>query len=219
MRTALRILVADDHEVVRRGLKELLDAQPDWQVVGEAVTGREAVEGAKLLKPDVVVTDIAMPSLNGLEATRQILKTAPKTEVVVLTVQESEQLVRDVLEAGAHGYLLKSDAARDLVAAVDSVRQHRPYFTTKVAKMVLDGYLDLERRRVHQKAPSSSLTSREREIVQLLAEGKTSKEVATALGISVKTAETHRGHLMRKLDLRSVSDLVRYAVRNHIVQP
>ena len=216
--TTTRILLADDHEVVRQGLRVLLEAQPGWEVVGEAENGREAVEKVRALKPDVVVLDITMPELNGLEATRQILKAAPQTEVLILTMHESEQVAREVLSAGARGYLLKSDAGRDLVSAVDALRHRRPFFTPRISQMVLEGYL---------RGPSISegagpkrdlLTPREREIVQLLAEGKSTKEVAVALNLSVKTAETHRSNIMRKLNLHSISELVLYAVRNNIVQ-
>ncbi|GAC1431960.1 MAG: response regulator transcription factor [Terriglobales bacterium] len=215
---AFRILIADDHEVVRKGLVSLLQAQTDWQVCGEAGDGREAVEKTQQLKPDVVILDIGMPSLNGLEATRQILKSTPHAKVLILTLHDSDQVVRDVLNAGARGFLLKSDAARDLVAAVEALRRDKTYFTSKVAAMVLEGYL----KGGTQAAPAASLgrnrlTPREREIVQLLAEGKSTKEVAVALGLSVKTAETHRSNIMRKLQLHSVSDLVLYAVRNNIV--
>jgi DNA-binding NarL/FixJ family response regulator len=211
-----RILVADDHEVVRKGLISLLQSQPDWQVCGEAADGREAVEKAQQLKPDVVILDIGMPSLNGLEATRQILKINPQARVLILTLHDSDQVVREVLNAGARGFLLKSDAARDLVAAVEALRRDKTYFTSKVATMVLEGYLKGTPGPV---APTnrSRLTPREREIVQLLAEGKSTKEVAVALGLSVKTAETHRSNIMRKLQLHSVSDLVLYAVKNNIV--
>jgi len=212
-----RILLADDHEVVRRGLCALLRAQPDWEVCGEASDGRQAVEKVLELKPEVVILDIGMPNLNGLEATRQILKANPQIKVLILTLHDSDQVVQEVLNAGARGFLLKSDAARDLVAAVEALRRNKIYFTPKVASMVLDGYLrrdDVS----HQKMPARGrLTPREREIVQLLAEGKSSKEVAVALGLSVKTAETHRSNIMRKLDLHSVSDVVLYAVRNNIV--
>ena len=218
-----RILVADDHEVVRRGLCGLLGAQPDWEICGEASNGREAVEKALQLKPDVVILDVGMPMLNGLEATRQILKANPHIKILVLTLHDADQVVQEVLNAGARGFLLKSDAARDLVAAVEALRRDKIYFTPKVASMVLSGYL----RRDGTPAPPetrgrSRLTPREREIVQLLAEGKSSKEVAVALGLSVKTAETHRSNIMRKLELHSVSDLVLYAVRNnivHVVEP
>jgi DNA-binding NarL/FixJ family response regulator len=221
---AFRILVADDHEVVRRGLCALLQGQPDWEVCGEAGDGREALEKTQKLKPDVVILDIGMPSLNGLEATRQILKTMPHTKVLILTLHDSDQVVREVLNAGARGFLLKSDAARDLVAAVEALRRDKTYFTSKVAAMVLEGYLKNGTPGVQPTAPQTRnrLTPREREIVQLLAEGKSTKEVAVALGLSVKTAETHRSNIMRKLELHSVSDLVLYAVRNnivHVVQP
>jgi DNA-binding NarL/FixJ family response regulator len=215
---AFRILVADDHEVVRRGLCALLRAQPDWEVCGEASNGREAVEQAVKLRPEVVILDIGMPNLNGLEATRQILKENPRIKVLILTLHDSDQVVQQVLNAGARGFLLKSDAARDLVAAVEALRRDKIYFTPKVASMVLDGYLRRDNAPVPQDIPGRSrLTPREREIVQLLAEGKSSKEVAVALGLSVKTAETHRSNIMRKLALHSVSDLVLYAVRNNIV--
>ncbi|MGB9236190.1 MAG: response regulator transcription factor [Terriglobales bacterium] len=212
----LRILLADDHEIVRRGLCALLRAQPDWDVCGEACNGREAVEKAMQLQPEVVILDVGMPSLNGLEATRQILKASPQVKILILTLHDSDQVVQEVLNAGARGFLLKSDAARDLVAAVDALRRGKIYFTPKVASMVLDGYL--HKRTPSPEAPARSrLTPREREIVQLLAEGKSSKEVAVVLGLSVKTAETHRSNIMRKLELHSVSDLVLYAVRNNIV--
>jgi DNA-binding NarL/FixJ family response regulator len=211
----LRILIADDHEVARRGIRALLESHPGWEVCGEASDGREAVSCASRLKPDLVLLDIAMPSLNGLDATRQILAAAPDTRVLILTMHDTEQVVREVLAAGARGFLLKSDAGRDLVAAVEALHYRRTFFTTRVAQLVLEGYLhpgsDCE--------PSSRsvLTPREREVIQLLAEGKSTKEVATTLNLSVKTAETHRTNLMRKLDLHSVVDLTLYAVRNGIV--
>ncbi len=215
----VRILVADDHEVVRRGLRALLEAQPGWQVCAEAADGRETVEKAKELKPDVVILDISMPTLNGLEATRHIAKEVPQSRVLILTMHESEQVIREVLDAGARGYLLKSDAGRDLVAAVDALRRHRTFFTSRVAEMVLDGYLRKDSAFAEARPARSRLTPRQREVVQLLAEGKSTKEVAMALGMSIKTAETHRTNIMRKLDLHSVTDLVRYAIRNNIIQP
>ena len=212
----LRILVADDHEVVRRGLCSLLESQPGWQVCGEASDGRDLLKKASELRPDIIVIDVAMPNLNGLEATRQILKANPKAKVLVLTLHDSDRLIHEVLTAGASGFVLKSDAARDLVAAVESLRQNKTYFTSKVASMVLNGFLKGGPGAMLNGA-SSPLTAREREIVQLLSEGKSAKEVAVALNISVKTAETHRSNIMRKLDLHSVSELVLYAVRNNIV--
>jgi len=215
---ALRILVVDDHAVVRRGVRSLLESQEGWEVCGEATTGRDAVEQSRLLRPDVVVMDLSLPELNGLDATRQILKNAPGTEVLVLTMHQSEELAREVLQAGARGYLLKSDADENLIKAVDSLRQHKPFLTSAVTEFVLDGYVrqgdgtqnDLGR---------DAVTAREREIVQLVAEGRSSKQAAATLGISVKTIEAHRANIMRKLHLRSVSDLVRYAIRNKIVEP
>ena len=215
----LRILVADDHEVVRQGVRSLLEKQPGWEVCEEAVSGREAVEKAKAVYPDVIVLDIAMPELNGLEATRQILKAIPDAQVLILTMHESEQVVREVFQAGARGYVLKSDAGRDLVAAVNSLRSGKPFFTASVGEIVLDGYLQGSAAGSHPKTPGERLTMREREILQLMAEGRTSKEIATILGVSVKTAETHRTNVMRKLDLHSVGEVVRYAIRNKLVEP
>lgn len=214
-----RILLADDHEVVRAGLRALLEEQSGWEVVAEAADGRDAVDKATKLKPDVVVIDIAMPSLNGLEAVRQIVKSVPNTKVLVLTMYDSDPLIQQVLQAGARGYLLKSDAGRDLVSAIDALRRNKTFFTPKVSQMVLEGYLDKspKEKEAEDEPESLRLTSRQREIVQLLAEGKSSKEVAAVLGLSVKTAETHRANIMRKLDCHSVTELVRYAIRNHII--
>ncbi len=215
----VRILVVDDHEVVRKGLRAVLEAQQGWEVCGEAVNGREGKIKAKELKPDIVTLDIGMPELNGLEATRQILKAAPKTEVLVLTIHESEELIRSALEAGARGYVLKSDIARDLVSAVETLLQHRPFLSSRASAMVLHDSLQKGSRHDAEGASRYPLTPREREIVQLLAEGKSNKEVAAILGITPKTAETHRANIMHKLGLHSLAELVRYAIRNKIVQP
>ena len=215
----VRLLVADDHEIVRRGLRALLEAEPGWEVAAEAADGRDAVEKATQLRPDIAILDISMPSLNGLEAARQIVKNVSQTKVLVLTIHDSDPLIQQVLEAGARGYLLKSDAARDLVTAVDALRRNKTFFTPKVAQMVLDGYLDRNPKdTMTAEGGSSRLTSRQKEILQLLAEGKSSKEVACALGLSVKTAETHRANIMRRLDCHSVTGLVRYAIRNRIIE-
>src|ERR1700733_4217142 len=212
------LLIADDHEIVRKGFRAILEAQPDCTVVGECGDGRRAVEMAKELHPDIVVLDISMPSLNGLEAARQILKARPQTKILILTMHESDSLIREVLDAGARGYILKTDAGRDLVAAVDALRRNKTFFTSRVAQMILDGYLKGDSQPQNSASGGIRLTPRQREIVQLLAEGKSSKEVAVALSMSVKTAETHRANIMRKLDCHSVSEVVRYAIRNNIIQ-
>lgn len=214
----VRILVADDHQVVRTGLRALLESKTGWQVCAEASNGREAVEKAGQLKPDVAVLDIGMPLLNGVEATRQIRKLSPQTEILILSMHDSELLVQEVLSAGAHGYILKDDADRNLVAAVDALRRHKPYLSSRVSEAVSSSGGHAGDGGISNQNPRNRLTPREREIVQLLAEGKSNKEVAGYLGISVKTAETHRANIMLKLDFHSITELVRYAVRNKIIQ-
>ena len=214
----LRILVVDDHAIMRRGIRSLLESHEGWEVVGEASTGRDAVEQSRQLRPDLVVMDMSLPELNGLDATRQILKDAPATEVLMLTMHHSEELARDVLQAGARGFILKSDADQNLITAVDTLRQHKPYLTPTVTEFMLDDYV----RRgsaAQDQLTWVTVTAREREIIQLVAEGQSNKRVAATLGVSVKTIESHRASIMKKLRLRSVSDLVRYAIRNKIVQP
>lgn len=215
----LRILIADDHEVVRQGVRTIVESQAGWSVVAESQDGLEAVKQAREKKPDIALLDISMPQLNGLEATRQILKQLPETQVLILTMHESDELVREVLSAGARGYVLKTDARRDLVNAIRSLSERRPFFTSKVAELVLQGYRQRNAPAGAEISTGDRLTSRERQIVQLLAEGKTSKEIATALDISIKTADTHRANIMRKLDLHSLADVVRYAIRNKLIEP
>jgi DNA-binding NarL/FixJ family response regulator len=215
----LRIVIADDHEVMRHGLRSVLEAHAGWKIVGEAANGRQAVEMARALKPDIIVMDISMPEMNGLDATREILTDAPASEILILTLHDSEQLAEDVLKAGARGYVLKSDAATDLVRAVDCLRVHAPFFTSRVASLVLERFRGSGPGETSAPDALLKLTARERQVVQLLAEGKSNKEVGGALGISVKTAETHRANVMHKLGLRSVPDLVRYALRNGIASP
>jgi DNA-binding NarL/FixJ family response regulator len=212
----LRILVADDHEIVRRGLVSLIKTQPAWDVCAEADNGRQAVELAKQLNPNIVILDIGMPTLNGLEATRQILRDNPQTRILILTITDTDQAVREVLDAGARGFLLKSDAARDLLTAIEALQHNKTFFTARVAEMVLSGYRGTHGTTKKNLVPN--LTPREREVVQLLAEGRSTKEVASHLNLSVKTAETHRSNIMRKLGLHSISELVLYAVRNNIIQ-
>jgi DNA-binding NarL/FixJ family response regulator len=210
----LRILVADDHDVVRRGIKSLIESRPGWQVCDEARSGREAVAKAEERKPDIVVLDIAIPELNGLEAARRIREMSPDSEILILSVHYSDQLIREILDAGVRGFVVKSDSAQDLIIALETLANHKPFFTSKATEVMLTKF------RSPARSPVSGgiLTYREREIVQLLSEGKSSKEVASSLGISVKTAETHRANIMRKLDIHSASELVRYAVRNQIVE-
>jgi DNA-binding NarL/FixJ family response regulator len=215
----LRILIADDHEVIRRGLSTLLQAHDGWEICGEAKDGREAVEMAKQLKPDVVIVDIGMPNLNGLAATRQLAQQNPQQKIIVLTITDSDQVIREALDAGARGFVLKSDAARDLVSAVEALQRDRMFFTPRVNDMVLAGFLDKGINGSGEEIPQlPKLTPREREVIQLLAEGKSSKEVACLLNLSTKTAETHRSNIMRKLDIHSIRDLVVYAVKNDIIQ-
>jgi DNA-binding NarL/FixJ family response regulator len=217
--SALRILIADDHEVVRAGVRSLLEGQPDCEICGEAVTGRQVVALAQQLKPDVVILDITMPELNGLEATRQIRKVAPTVQILILSVHESEELVREILNAGAHGYVLKSDAGRELIAAMQALRKHETFFTSRVAQIALRAYRDKKPAGDAPPSPGGVLTPREREVLQLLAEGKSNKETAAALGISVMTVETHRSNIMHKLGVHSVAELVHYAVRHKIITP
>jgi DNA-binding NarL/FixJ family response regulator len=216
----VRLLIADDHEIVRKGLRTVLEIRQGWEVVGEASDGREALEKAEELNPHVTILDISMPSMNGLEAARQIAKRVPETKVLILSMHDSDSLIQKVLETGARGYLLKSDAARDLVTAVDALLCDKTFFTRRVERAVLEGYLGrtASGEDDHPGGSALRLTARQREIVQLLAEGKSSKEVATELEISVKTAETHRANIMRRLECHSVTELVRYAVRNRIIE-
>lgn len=211
----IQILVADDHDLMRRGVRDLLLERSDWQVCAEARNGREAVSLAVQLHPDVAVLDISMPELNGLDATRRIRKQAPNTEVLIFTEYENEELVREVLRAGARGYVLKSDASSHLVSAVDALAMHQPFLTPGVSKTLLTSVLDSSE---PTRTPSTELTDREREIVQMLAEGKSNIEVANVLYISPNTVETHRAKIMRKLGISSIVGLVHYAVRHKLIK-
>jgi DNA-binding NarL/FixJ family response regulator len=213
---AARILIADDHDIVREGLRRLLQPETDWTICGEAATGREAVEKAKTQRPHVVVMDFSMPELNGLEATRQIREALPGTEVLVLTMHDSEQLAQEILGAGARGFVLKTNAKAQLVRAVKALLDHKPFFDSRVSTLLSDTFPSPT---PNKSGARGRLTPREREILQLIAEGLTSKEVAVRLALSTKTVEAHRANIMNKLDLHSASQLVLYAVRNNIVQP
>lgn len=212
----LRILIADDHEVLRRGLRWTLEQRRGWTVCGEAADGREAVALAASLRPDVVVLDVGMPGLNGLEALRRIRKASPGTEILVFTVHGADGMVGELLAAGAKGYLLKSDAARCILPAVEALSRHRPYFTEHVSEVLLGRFLrpDAPSALGAPVEPPERLTPREREIVQLLAEGSGTKEIARRLGIGTETVRTHRAAVMKKLGVHSIAEVVRYAVRN-----
>jgi DNA-binding NarL/FixJ family response regulator len=213
---SVRILIADDHELFRRGIAAELTQVPGWVVAADAANGRDAAAMAAEIKPDIIVLDLTMPELNGLEAARKIISADPAARILILTAHESEPVVREVLSAGARGYVLKSDAGRMLVTAVQALLDGRYFFTSTVAQMVLDGYLRSEARDADA---AHTLSVREREIVQLLAEGNSNKDIARALDISVSTAETHRGNIMRKMGFASLAELVRYAIRNKIIEP
>ena len=207
-----RILIADDHDVVRRGVRTLLETRPNLTIVAEASNGRAALEEARLTKPDIAVIDYSMPELNGLDLTRALKREIPRIEILLYTMHDREDLILEVLRAGARGYVLKSDTERHLLSAIDALSIHRPYFSGVISETLLDRFLD--------SAPTAqaTLTHREREVVQLIAEGRINKEIGHILTISVKTVETHRASAMHKLKLRTTAELVRYAVRNDIVQ-
>jgi DNA-binding NarL/FixJ family response regulator len=209
----LRILIADDHEVVRSGLRRIIEDHPGWEIVGEAADGKEAVRLAVDTKADVAVLDYALPILNGIEATRQIRARSSNTEVLIFTMHDNDALIGDLLHAGARGYVLKSDANQELLDAIEAVGSHKPFFTAKVSERLLEPF------RRGRSGEISPLTSRERSVLQLIAEGHTNKQIATILNISLKTVESHRAAMMRKLNLSSSAALVRYAIRNKIVEP
>lgn len=215
---ATRILIAEDHEVVRRGVRALLEAEPDLEVCGEVSNGQEAVEMAARLNPDLIIMDFSMPILNGLDATRYILDENPKAQVIMFTMHQSEHMARKVLEAGARGFVLKSDASSVLISAVRAVMRRQMFVSPEIEQVLLHGFLSSASRSVGDSQDAGGLSPREQEIMELLADGKTNKEVANTLAISVKTVETHRARIMSKLDLHSIGELVRYAVRNNFVQ-
>ena len=213
----VRILIADDHALLRRGIRTLLEGHTGWTVCGEASNGREAVEQAKELQPDIVVLDITMPQLNGVDATPLILKGAPDSKVLILTMHNAHEITQRAVRAGARGYILKSDTERDLVAAVEALIQDQTFYTSAVSEVILEG-LAVDGTAAAAEEPLARVTPREREIIQLLVEGKSNKEVANQLGISVRTVESHRATIIRKLHCHSFSELVRYAIRNKIIE-
>jgi DNA-binding NarL/FixJ family response regulator len=214
----LRILIADDHDLMRHGIKNMLQSRPDWEICGEAHNGDEAIALTRNLKPDIAILDINMPNLNGLEAAKRIGKESPNTEVLILSLYSSDELTREIINVGAKGYILKSDSDRDLILAIETLARHKPFLTACAADLMLFNFNNGEPAGPNEPL-RDRLTTREREILRLLAEGKSSKEAAEALFISIKTVETHRSNIMRKLDTHSTSELVRYAVRNQIIEP
>lgn len=216
--TTVRILIADDHDVMREGTRAVIERQPGWEVCGVAATGREAVEQAFALEPGIVVMDMSMPELNGLDAARQIMRRLPQTEILIFTAHQTNELIREVFEAGVKSFIFKSEAHHFLVEAIKSLSQHKPFFTNKVAEVLFTEIVDRSEASSHPARTTRRLTAREREIVQLLSEGRSNKEVADALGISIRTAETHRASILRKLSLDSVASLVRYAIRHKIIE-
>ena len=209
-----RIVLADDHEAIRLGVRSVLSTHPDWRVVGEASNGRDALELIREVRPDIAILDYSLPMMNGLELTRAIKKELPRTEILIFTMHDREDVLAELLKAGVRGYLLKSDASKHLVAAVEALSIRRPYFSGNVSQTLLDRFIEMAAR----DAAATALTPREREIVQLIAEGRLNKEIAAILGLSIKTVETPRAAAMHKLDLNSTADLVRYAVRNNIIE-
>ncbi len=207
----IRILLADDHILVRQGFKLILSEQPDMEIVGEAANGREAVQQAEKLQPDIVIMDVTMPELNGIEATRRITAAAPRSRVLALSMHKDAVYVREILRAGARGYLLKDSADADLIAAVRAVAKGEGYLSPAISDAVLTDY------RKHVTDPLDLLTTREREVLQMIAEGKTNKEIATSLNLSVYTVEAHRGRVMEKLNLHSTGELVRFALRSGLI--
>ncbi len=213
----LRILVAEDHGLVRRGIREVLHSRPGWRVVGEAANGREAVTKAMELKPDVAVVDIGMPELDGIEATRQIREAVPKTKILMLTMNESESMIRRALDAGAKGYLLKSDLTDVLLKAVEAIVVGKRFLTPKVSEIVLEGFLNTTGQHQAVEGKGTRTTPRETEIIRLLAAGKTNKEIAALLQITARTVETHRSKIMLKLGVHSLAELIHYALRHELI--
>jgi DNA-binding NarL/FixJ family response regulator len=212
----IRIMLADDYEVVRQGLRRILESREDWEICGEASDGREAVDLAIKLEPDVVVTDLSMPELNGLEATRRIRRATPDTEALIFTARASVELIREAIAAGARGYILKSESGPRIIEAIDALARRQPYFTPLVSETLLNAFLASGS--AAEGPAFNPLTRRERAVMQLLAEGKGNKAVASELGISHKTVESHRNAIRRKLRLHSIVDIVHYAVRNNLVK-
>jgi DNA-binding NarL/FixJ family response regulator len=216
---SLRILIADDHQLFRDGVRALLQSHAGWEICGEARTGREAVVKAIELRPDIIIMDISMPDLNGVDAAKRIRMVSKNIEILILSMHYSDQLIREIVDSGARGYVLKSDPDHDLVVAVETLARHKPFFTSQAAEVIKSGFDAGERVTTIPKSVGNRVTSREREIIQLIAEGNRNSEIASSLGISFKTVQAHRSNVMRKLEMHNISQLVRYAVRNQIIEP
>jgi DNA-binding NarL/FixJ family response regulator len=217
-----RVLVADDHSIVRKGVRSLLETEPDLEICFEAADGLEALEYTKKHKPDLVLLDLTMPGMNGLDAVREIRECSPETNVLILTMHFSEDVAREAFRSGAHGYVLKSDADMELLSAVRHMRQHKPFFTGKLAISLVDSFVqgpDFGDPTAEHPIPGTPLTAREVEVLQMLASGMSNKQIAPAIGLSIRTVESHRNHIMHKMKFNSFSDLMRFAIRQHLVEP
>jgi two-component system response regulator NreC len=215
----LRILIADDHDVMRQGTRSVVERQKGWEVCGTASNGREAVTKAVELKPDIIIMDMTLPELNGLDATIQIKRRLPQTEILLFTAHESDDLIRNAFQAGVKSFILKSEAHQILIEAIESLSWHKPFFSAKVSEILFSNMLQRAEGRHEATESGKRLSEREREVVQLIAEGKSNKAAADALGISARTVEAHRATILRKLGIDSLADLVRYAIRHKMVAP
>ena len=211
---AVRIVIADDHEVVRSGLRSIVECHEGWEVVGEAENGKVALTASLATKPDILITDYSLPLMNGVEVTRQVRQRLPKTEVLMFTMHDTDAIVSEALSAGARAFLLKSDAKKHLVSAIESLAHHKPFFTGRLSERMLDSYLAKQNGK-----PGPVLTPRERMVVQLIAEGNSNKDISTILSVSIKTVESQRAAAMRKIEVTSTAGIVRYAIRNRIIEP
>jgi len=214
----IKVVIAEDHTIVRKGLCALLQGEPDIEVVGEAENGREAIKVVESLSPDVVVMDIAMPGLNGLETTRQLKKRFPKLKILILTMHDNEEYIFETLRAGASGYLIKRSAPTDLIAAIQSVYRNESFLSPAISKKVIEGFVQSGANALKEEADYTQLTTREREVLQLIAEGNANREIARLLHISIKTVESHKAHIMEKLNLRNIAELTQYAIRKGLIQ-
>ncbi len=217
MKKKIRVLIADDHTIVRKGLCALLDGDKEIEVVGDAENGREAIKKVEQVQPDIVLMDITMPGLNGLETTRQLKKRHPKTKILILTMHDNEEYIFETLRAGASGYLVKRTAPEELISAIHAVNRGESFLSPSISKRVIEGYIRVGQSEQEEDEAFEKLTDREREVLQLIAEGRVNREIAELLHISIKTVETHRSHIMEKLDIRNIAELTQYAIRKGLI--